>query len=104
MPELVEVITKDGSLTLRNTSFQENFHSLQGALTETQVKFINPSNLKRFNNESLQVLDICFGLGYNSGCLFSELIKQNSSLDWYALEIDKKPLKYSLQNKYFQDH
>ena len=102
MSELKEVLTKDGSVTLRSLFFQENFHSLEGALKETEIKFINPSDLKRFKDKSLNVLDICFGLGYNSASLFNYLIRQNSFINWYALEIDKKPLEYSLGNKSFQ--
>ena len=101
MSELIEVLTQDGSYSLRSILFQENFHSLIGALEETKVKFTNPSGLHRFKNKSLNVLDICFGLGYNSASLFSDLIKQNSLLNWYALEIDKKPLEYSLKNNSF---
>ena len=103
MSELKEVLTKDGSVTLRSDIFQENFHSLEGALKETEIKFINPSDLKRLNDRSLNVLDICFGLGYNSASLFSNLIRQNSFINWYALEIDKKPLDFSLRNKSFQN-
>ena len=101
MPELIEILTKDGSYSLRSTFFQENFHSLLGALEETKLKFTAPSNLQRFKRKSLNVLDICFGLGYNSASLLNELIKQNSYLKLYALEIDKKPLEYSLKNKSF---
>ena len=101
MSELKEIITKDGSFPLRNTFFKENFHCLKGALEETKIKFINPSDLKRFKDKTLNVLDICFGLGYNSALLFNNLIKQNSHLKWYALEIDKKPLEYSLREKSF---
>ena len=78
MSELKEVITKDGSISLRSLIFQENFHSLEGALKETEIKFTNPSDLKRFQDNSLNVLDICFGLGYNSASLFNQLIRQNS--------------------------
>ena len=101
MPELIEVLTKDGSYSLRSLLFQENFHSLLGALEETKNKFTAPSDLQRFKCKSLNVLDICFGLGYNSASLFNELIKQKSYLNWYALEIDKNPLEYSLRNKSF---
>ena len=90
---LKEVLTKDGSISLRSLIFKENFHSLEGALKETEIKFINPSDLKRFKNKSLNVLDVCFGLGYNSASLFSNLTRQNSFLNFYALEIDKKPLE-----------
>ena len=101
MSELIEVLTKDGSYSLRSVFFQENFHSLLGALEETKLKFTSTSNLQRFKGKSLNVLDICFGLGYNSASLLDELIKQKSSLNLYALEIDKKPLEYSLRNKSF---
>ena len=101
MSELIEVLTKDGSYSLKSVFFQENFHSLLGALEETKSKFTATSNLQRFKGKSLNVLDICFGLGYNSASLLDELIKQKSYLNWYALEIDKKPLEYGLKNKSF---
>ena len=101
MSELIEVLTKDGSYSLRSVFFQENFHSLLGALEETKLKFTSTSNLQRFKGKSLNVLDICFGLGYNSASLLNELIKQKSYLNLYALEIDKAPLEYSLRNKSF---
>tara|TARA_B100000886_G_scaffold25631_1_gene16349 strand:- start:930 stop:1841 length:912 start_codon:yes stop_codon:yes gene_type:complete len=101
LPELIEILTKDGSYSLRSVFFQDNFHSLLGALEETKLKFTAPSKLQRFKGQSLNVLDICFGLGYNSASLLNELIKQKSYLNLYALEIDKKPLKYSLRNKSF---
>jgi len=99
LSELIEVLTKDGSYSLKSVFFQENFHSLSGALEETKLKFTAPSDLQRFKEKSLNVLDICFGLGYNSASLLDELIKQKSYLNLYALEIDKKPLEYSLRNK-----
>ncbi len=101
MSEFKEVLTEDGSFSLRSLIFKENFHSFEGALKETKNKFTNPSDLKRFKNKSLNVLDICFGLGYNSASLFNNLINQNCFINWYALEIDKKPLEYSLSNKSF---
>ena len=102
MSDLIEVLTKDGSYSLRSNFFQENFHSLLGALKETKIKFTAPSELQRFKGKSINVLDICFGLGYNSASLFNELIKQKSYLNWYALEIDNKPLEYALKNKSFK--
>ena len=87
MSELIEVLTKDGSYSLRSAFFQENFHSSYGALEETKSKFTDTSNLQRFKGKSLNVLDICFGLGYNSASLVNELIKQKSYLNFYALEL-----------------
>jgi len=103
LSELIEVLTKDGSYSLRSTFFRENFHSLTGALDETKIKFTDPSDLQRFKGKSLKVLDICFGLGYNSASLLNKLIKQKSYLKLYALEIDKKPLEYALGNQSFKE-
>ena len=101
MNNLIKIITKDGSISFRSEKFNENFHSNTGAYYETKNKFINPSRLKRFQNKSINVLDICFGIGYNSALLFENLIEENSSLNWYGLELDKRPLNYALTDKEF---
>jgi len=100
---LTKVITKDGSISFRSEQFNENFHSIAGAYYETKHKFINPSRLKRFQNKSINVLDICFGIGYNSALLFENLILEFSTLNWYGLELDKRPLNYALTDKKFYD-
>ena len=102
LKDLKEITTKDGTITLKSMQYDENFHSLSGALKETQIKFINPSLLDRFKDKRLRVLDVCFGLGYNSALLFNNLLSQSSTLDWFALEIDKEPLQYSIKNNLFR--
>tara|TARA_B100000212_G_scaffold51277_1_gene33398 strand:+ start:162 stop:1067 length:906 start_codon:yes stop_codon:yes gene_type:complete len=103
LKDLQELITNDGTLSLRSLVYNENFHSNIGALKETKNKFINPSKLKRFKNQSIKVLDICFGLGYNSAFLFNELLRQSTKLDWFALEIDKRPLNFSINSNFFKN-
>ena len=103
MEDLEELITNDGTLSLRSLIYKENFHSNIGALKETKNKFIKPSKLERFKNKSIKVLDICFGLGYNSAFLFKELISQSTKLDWFALEIDKRPLNFSINSNFFKN-
>ncbi len=102
MEDLQEFITKDGSFSLHSKFYNENFHSSLGAFSEAKNKFICPSNLSRFKGKSLSVLDICFGLGYNSAFLFNDLLKQSSRLNWYALELDKRPLMHSIKNENFR--
>ena len=103
MNNLIKIITEDGSISFRSEKFNENFHSKAGAYYETKNKFINPSRLKRFQNKSINVLDICFGIGYNSALLFENLIKELSTLNWYGLELDKRPLNYALTDKKFNN-
>jgi len=90
-------------MSLRSEKFNENFHSIAGAYYETKNKFINPSMLERFKNKSLNVLDICFGIGYNSALLFENVIIGSSILNWYGLELDKRPLNYALNDKKFNN-
>ena len=103
MNNLIKIITEDGSISFRSEKFNENFHSKAGAYCETKNKFINPSRLKRFQNKSINVLDICFGVGYNSALLFENLKIELSTLNWYGLEIDKRPLNYALTDKKFNN-
>ena len=103
MNNLIKIITEDGSISFRSEKFNENFHSKAGAYHETKNKFINPSRLKRFQNKSINVLDICFGAGYNSALLFENLKIELSTLNWYGLEIDKRPLNYALTDKKFNN-
>ena len=103
MNNLIKIITEDGSISFRSEKFNENFHSKAGAYCETKNKFINPSRLKRFHNKSINVLDICFGIGYNSALLFENLEIELSTLNWYGLEIDKRPLNYALTDKKFNN-
>ncbi len=103
MQDLKEFITNDGTPSLRSLQYNENFHSKIGALKETEDKFIKPSKLERFKNQKIKVLDICFGLGYNSAFLFNELLRQSTKLDWFALEIDKRPLYCSSNSNFFKN-
>lgn len=67
MYEFHPYFTNDGSVGLYSTDFNDIYHSATGALTEAYEKFIYPVD---FNNllqkEKIKVLDICYGIGYNS--------------------------------------
>lgn len=68
MYELYPYFTNDGSAGLFSPDADDIYHSTYGALTEAYEKFILPSNLNSFlkNNNEIKLLDICFGIGYNS--------------------------------------
>lgn len=68
MYELYPYFTNDGSVGLFSPDADDIYHSTYGALTEAYEKFILPSNLNSFlkNNNEIKLLDICFGIGYNS--------------------------------------
>ncbi len=57
-----KVITNDSSVTFRNKTYDECYHSTSGAIEEAFEKYAKPCKLK----DGMKVLDICFGAGYNS--------------------------------------
>lgn len=57
------VKTKDNSFTMFSERYQEHYHSVTGALEEAEKKFVIPCKI----SAGVRILDIGFGLGYNSG-------------------------------------
>ena len=68
--------TEDGSIGLYSYAEKDVFHSKFGALTEAWEKFILPANLDDFEIDNLKVLDVCYGIGYNTKALMSFLINK----------------------------
>ena len=77
-----EIITKDDSVTFYNKEFDETYHSVSGAMEESFEKFAKPCDIK----DGFRILDICFGIGYNSLAAIS-LAK---NLEIIGLENNKK--------------
>ena len=77
--------TEDGSIGLYSYAEKDVFHSKFGALTEAWEKFILPAKLEDFEFDNLKVLDVCYGIGYNTKALMSFLInnKKNKKKDFY---------------------
>ena len=96
--------TKDGSLSLYSLSYEEGFHDKDGALRESIAKYLLPAQLEQFSTtEKIAVLDVCMGLGYNTGCIFEKLFESNIKIEWHGLEIDQRPLNVGLNEKIFQE-
>jgi len=64
---LKTVNTEDGSVTFWNEDYKEHYHTPAGARLEAVEKYIVPGNLRaRLEQGKVALLDVCFGLGYNS--------------------------------------
>ncbi|AFZ37306.1 protein of unknown function DUF752 [Stanieria cyanosphaera PCC 7437] len=65
---LIPQETEDGSYTFFSDEFNEAFHSHYGAKLEAEVKFVEPTQLKIKAQQlsTIHLLDICYGLGYNT--------------------------------------
>lgn len=66
------VKTGDGSSTFYSKAFDEWFHSREGACREAQKTYAETAGLKQRVQQKvtgaapLRILDICYGLGYNT--------------------------------------
>lgn len=71
--ELLLYYTKDGSVGLYNSSVSDVYHSAYGAYSEACSKFISPAQIASYlnTNKKLNVLDICYGIGYNTKSLLN---------------------------------
>ena len=104
MDDFIKHTTKDGSLSLYSLNYEEGFHDTDGALKESINKYLLPAQLDQFSNtEKIVVLDVCMGLGYNTGCILEGLLKRNHIIEWHGLEIDRRPLNIGLNDKTFKD-
>lgn len=56
--------TKDGSKGLYNKALDEIYHDRNGAKKEAYEKFIEPCFVLK--NQTKSILDICYGIGYNT--------------------------------------
>ncbi|ERN41624.1 hypothetical protein KR51_00018500 [Rubidibacter lacunae KORDI 51-2] len=71
--------TADGSYTFFSEAFGEAFHSRQGARQEAINKFALPCLLDRRARalEVVRVLDVCYGLGYNTAAAIATVWEAN---------------------------
>ncbi len=85
------VATGDGSSTFYSETFGEWFHSREGACNEAQQTYAVSSNLaERALADELKILDVCYGLGYNTAAALETVWQVNPrcQVEVQALEID----------------
>ncbi len=83
--------TADGSFTFFSSEFGEDFHSRHGAIQEAQFKFVEPTQIrKKAQQQSIKILDVCYGLGYNTAAALATIweVNPNCRVEWVGLELD----------------
>jgi len=95
MKNIKTFITSDGSTGLYNLELNEVYHSKFGAKKEAFEKFIFPC--LNLNSRPLKILDICYGIGYNTKCAL-ENFSNIALID--CVEIDFELAKKSYTFKY----
>ncbi|WP_456484872.1 tRNA (5-methylaminomethyl-2-thiouridine)(34)-methyltransferase MnmD [Desulfurobacterium sp.] len=118
-----KIITADGSPTFFSEEYGEPYHSITaGAFREAEEKFIKPCRVRETLRErDLKILDVCFGLGFNSVSAVKvaseagrrlliigfekdiDVIKASLRLDWGDMSGFKVVLKELLRNRSFED-
>ena len=87
-----QITTDDGSITFRNEEFDEIYHTKSGAVEEAFVKFVGPTHIEKLaKTGSINILDVCFGLGYNSCAALDRILELNPKciVNIVGLESDK---------------
>lgn len=100
------VETGDGSVTFWNEEYKEHYHTPAGARLEAEEKYIVPGKLKeRLATDDVRLLDVCFGLGYNSLAAMNIAARGighealgTSELTITALEMDRRVVGAAAEN------
>jgi tRNA U34 5-methylaminomethyl-2-thiouridine-forming methyltransferase MnmC len=92
MSQFNPCITDDGSYTFFSEEFGQTFHSKYGAKEESIFKYAIPTLLaEKARRGQLRILDICYGLGYNSAAALATIWRSNPNctVEIIALELDR---------------
>jgi tRNA U34 5-methylaminomethyl-2-thiouridine-forming methyltransferase MnmC len=94
MPHFPEESTADGSQTFYSPEFGEWFHSRGGAYDEARLTYVQATNLvaRAQAQGHLVILDVCYGLGYNTAAALEALwqVAPPLPLHLVALELDAR--------------
>jgi tRNA U34 5-methylaminomethyl-2-thiouridine-forming methyltransferase MnmC len=95
-------LTADGSYTFFSPEYGESYHSHSGAKLEAEKKFVDSCQLgiKASVKKEVFILDICYGLGYNTAAALAKIWQVNPrcKINLIALEIDPEVPKNALDN------
>jgi tRNA U34 5-methylaminomethyl-2-thiouridine-forming methyltransferase MnmC len=90
------VLSEDGSYTAYSKEYDEHYHSTKdGALYESLVKHVEPAFKIKQTQDEITILDICYGLGFNTLATLYYYKKNNltSKLNIYSPELDASLVK-----------
>lgn len=101
---LEAVQTEDGSITLRDRETGELYHNRAGAYAEALANYVQPSAIENFAGKDVALLDVCFGLGYNTFVLLESFLKlPNRPLSISIIAVEKDEEILSLIPRVLED-
>lgn len=95
-PSHAMVLSEDGSYTAYSKEYEEHYHSTKdGALHESLSKHVIPALERKKHQKEIVILDICFGLGFNTFATLYYCKQYNltSKLRIYTPELDANLIK-----------
>ncbi|MEC4813916.1 MAG: MnmC family methyltransferase [Scytonema sp. PMC 1069.18] len=98
--------TADGSFTFFSQEFRESFHSHYGARQESFLKFAVPTQLAELaNNSCVRLLDVCYGLGYNTAAAIETIwaVNPNCFIEVIGLELNEDVPKAAIAHHLFEN-
>ena len=91
----------DGSFTAYSTEFEEHYHSTKdGALHESLSKHVLPALKHTQDKDEIRILDICFGLGFNTLATLHALKDSNKKIHIYSPEFDEDLVRSLIDFQY----
>ncbi len=92
LESFIPQVTADGSFTFFSQEFSESFHSHYGALQESFLKFVDSTQLtKQANKPVLRLLDVCYGLGYNTAAALQTIWAVNPTCYVEVIGLELNP-------------
>ena len=79
------ITTADGSKTIQIEEWEEQYHSIHGAVQEAYHVFIK-NGLDIFKNQEISILEIGFGTGLNAIISLVEAKKRNLKVSYHGVE------------------
>ncbi len=86
-----KILTADNTETFLNLDVGESYHSQTGAVEEALKKYAIPCKIaEKAKSGKVRILDVCFGLGYNSAMAIDVALKENPNceIEVVGLEYD----------------
>ncbi|WP_445629691.1 tRNA (5-methylaminomethyl-2-thiouridine)(34)-methyltransferase MnmD [Nostoc sp. DSM 114167] len=99
-------LTADGSFTFVSQEFGESFHSHSGATQESFCKFVEPTQLATAAQKPiLRLLDVCYGLGYNTAAALQTIWDVNPSccVEVIGLELNPAVPQAAIAHQLFEN-
>lgn len=80
------IVTSDGSHSLEVEEWGETYHSIHGAIQESNHVYIEQGLMKCMAQEEVRVLEFGLGTGLNAFLTMAALVPQKKTLVYHAIE------------------